>query len=183
MNDWNGLRDQMVASPYDKTIPMVAADWLEENGQPDAAALLRKSGWNNCGLEKILDKTIYQINLMGSQDYLELIMEDGSKEYIAAYGDCCSDSWFYRIDNPQNIIGSPIIAFLEATIEDINIEDGLGRQDEDKAYAISIMTMKGICRIVYRNSSNGYYGGWVQMSEAPETTERLAIDSDWIYKK
>lgn len=40
-----------------------------------------------------------------------------------------------------------------------NVDDGRTRQKYDEAYGYKIFTDKGQADIIFRNSSNGYYGG------------------------
>jgi hypothetical protein len=44
-------------------------------------------------------------------------------------------------------------------------EDGKTRQDFDSLYGYGVVTDKGEGDIEFRNSSNGYYGGWLELSE------------------
>ena len=39
--EWQAFTAQVRASPYDDTVRLVAADWLDENGDPDRAAFIR----------------------------------------------------------------------------------------------------------------------------------------------
>ena len=81
-------------------------------------------------------------------------------------GDCCSESWFSDIVNPQALFGAVVLAVECIEMEQIgySVEDGRCRQEVDTAYGYKITTNKGWCDIVFRNSSNGYYGGWASES-------------------
>jgi hypothetical protein len=39
-------------------------------------------------------------------------------------------------------------------------EDGRTRQEFDAIYGVKLTTSQGAPTFVFRNSSNGYYGGW-----------------------
>ncbi len=76
---------------------------------------------------------------------------------IETYADCCSETWFADITGFDALIDSPVLGIEEP--DDWRVEDDRTRQDRDIAYGIKIRTEKGICDIVYRNSSSGYYSG------------------------
>lgn len=52
--------------------------------------------------------------------------------------------------------------------------------EELEDYGEKLSTQKGVCDIVYRNSSNGYYGGYInKLDEAPDTSSFKQITDDW----
>jgi hypothetical protein len=58
--------------------------------------------------------------------------------------------------------------------------DGRTRQEEDAAYGYEITTTKGVVSLAFRNSSNGYYGGWAEAISAKPNTEWHEITTnDW----
>lgn len=74
-------------------------------------------------------------------------------------GDCCSETWFADIVGVSNLFAE-VDKVEDIPLPDfVNVEDGRGRQSQDQAYAVRISTALGSCEFVYRNSSNGYYGG------------------------
>jgi hypothetical protein len=99
----------------------------------------------------------------------------------AATGDCCSESWFADVAGVDALIDREVTAVEEIPLPDwVNVDDGRGRQEEDKAYGYRITTTHGYCDVVFRNSSNGYYGGWMTITEeASSTEEGVEIREDW----
>jgi len=84
-------------------------------------------------------------------------------------GDCCSESWFADIISPQLLIGAPVTSAeeipLPKQLKNSQYDNqSRTRQEEDRIYCIQIETTKGVCDIIFRNSSNGYYGGWADYS-------------------
>lgn len=79
-----------------------------------------------------------------------------------AEGDCCSQSWVESIS-------ANLFAVTDATVREIREKrltfDGT-RQEEDKVDFVTLVTDKGYFDIEFRNSSNGYYGGWMQLDKA-----------------
>jgi hypothetical protein len=83
-----------------------------------------------------------------------------------AVGDCCSESWFADFLGVKSIIGSPVVRVSALDLEEAfkyNVNDGRGRQDEDEVYGYLIEVENGGKGVLsFRNSSNGYYGGWLE---------------------
>ena len=107
---------------------------------------------------------------------------DGLYVQVNTEGDCCSETWFADITGVENLVGRHIASFeLVEMPESYNVDDGRTRQESDEAYGIKITTDAGYCDIVYRNSSNGYYGGSVSLSihEGAAPTNAHPITDDW----
>jgi len=115
--------------------------------------------------DQMIDFITLNKELFGSTLEGVYFSEDGSYMKIQtdkdAYcfdteGDCCSHTYYHEV------FGVPEGNILE--VEDVDMPD-LKDGDEDKndelvqQYGINIKTTKGVITIVYRNSSNGYYGG------------------------
>ena len=75
---------------------------------------------------------------------------------LAAFGDCCSESWFEHVENFEALFGEEIRGVLlkaqEAITENV-------RQSVEYAEVIELTTDRGVCSLEFRNSSNGYYDG------------------------
>lgn len=94
-----------------------------------------------------------------------------------AEGDCCSSTWFESIDNPENLIDSEIIG-IEQKEYTSDRDDSLDYQEVvTQTYGYTLKTNRGHTDIVFRNESNGYYGGTceymkeakVNFSESPDS--------------
>ena len=86
-------------------------------------------------------------------------------------GDCCSSTWFESIEGQECLTGYVV------SVEDIELPDIPAREiaaavarrltgqfdygEHIQYYGIRINTTRGTVIIDYRNSSNGYYGGWI----------------------
>lgn len=89
---------------------------------------------------------------------MRLVCADGTL-VMDTDGDCCSESWWAdAIGVKQLLAGSRVTAAEE--IDMPTPEDNRTRQEQDQAYGLKITTDRGVCTLVFRNSSNGYYGGW-----------------------
>lgn len=84
------------------------------------------------------------------------------------YGDCCSETWFADVINLAALLNHPVLHVSETWTDDP--DDGQrSRQEVDSVGVITITTVGGDCRIEWRNSSNGYYGGSVELIGGRDT--------------
>lgn len=76
-------------------------------------------------------------------------------------GDCCSYSWVEHVTIPPGIEGKVITGIKELPVgPDDNTLDDNG-YDYIQVYQTSFVTDAGEIILEYRNSSNGYYGGYL----------------------
>lgn len=75
-------------------------------------------------------------------------------------GDCCSHSWIYALTGVDNLVGQEILAVTN------NYEVNAFDDDHDyiRVYTVDIKTRRGVFTIEFRNSSNGYYGGSIEVT-------------------
>jgi hypothetical protein len=87
------------------------------------------------------------------------ITTDKAIHMFYVVGDCCSHSYFYEIDNVFQMLTWVVVDMESIDMPEVPTSE-YGEYDEDlKAYAYKIHTEGGYGLIVFRNSSNGYYGG------------------------
>ena len=115
----------------------------------------------------IIGKTVKSIRM--DSDYAILMFDDGTYQTFTVDGDCCSYSYFTDFVGVAKLIGSPILS-----VEDSGVDvSALGIKDEAEKdydciqiYGYKFVTELGESTLVFRNSSNGYYGGWMYMTDA-----------------
>lgn len=115
-----------------------------------------------------------------SQDELVFQTEKGYTVFTT-YGDCCSETWFADIIGVRALLGHVVtsVEWLEMSESE---QDDRCRQESDQFYGVKLKTARGYIDIVYRNSSNGYYGGDIDKgsfvsSINPDRYEQ--ITDDW----
>lgn len=114
-------------------------------------------------MDRLVGTAIINISIdVDEQHFLQFDTSKGTFVYFAE-GDCCSESWFYAVVGLENLIGHFVRKINLITLGDI--VDGLGRQEVDELYAVHFITDAGFAGVEFRNSSNGYYGGWVRLLE------------------
>lgn len=92
--------------------------------------------------------------------------------------DCCSETWFADVINLAALLNHPVLSVTQEFIDDPDCTRS--RQEHDVVGAITITTLAGDCRVEWRNSSNGYYGGSVCRLAAPsDPSGCVPITHDW----
>lgn len=129
-------------------------------------------------MKKLIGKKINGISINDDQQILSFDTDQGQVNYVA-YGDCCSESWFSDITGVSALLGGTVATVEEVSMYGYNVEDGRTRQDYDKAYGVKLTTDKGYSDIVFRNSSNGYYGGNLEDYKKALPDGMTAIVDDW----
>ena len=105
------------------------------------------------------DKPVESVAIDQDGEHLVFRLVDGRTLTYEAVGDCCSSSWVEHITVPPDLAGS---------VFDAVAETNMGEKVDDKDwetirfYQTSFRCPKGEVIVEYRNSSNGYYGGWLE---------------------
>lgn len=113
-------------------------------------------------MQEIMGKKILSLAVSDDQNFLKFSTDTGDIIYKAV-GECCYETWFADIIGVHSLLGATIINIEEISMDNYNVDDGRGRDDVDKAYGYKLTTNLGTSDIVFRNSSNGYYGGWIEI--------------------
>ncbi len=141
-------------------------------------------------MQELVGKLIYEIWINGTQDVLVFKTPDGSFIYDAE-GDCCSESWFADIEGVAFLLNSLIRSVEEIPKNNFSKYDfnagRKGTQEDERVYGYAIKTSQGDASIIFRNSSNGWYGGWCDYAGNiklhPEEMELrgplIQITKDW----
>lgn len=135
-------------------------------------------------MKELVGKTILGISVNPIQSILAIETDQGNENY-ETYGGCCSETWFADITGVNALLGGTVISVEDMELPD-NPDDRC-RQEHDQFYGVKIITNKGYADIVYRNSSNGYYGGEIYGYKGEIPDDMTAITDDWsageaIYK-
>ncbi|AHB29646.1 hypothetical protein SEA_ARCHETTA_37 [Mycobacterium phage Archetta] len=121
--------------------------------------------------ERIIGKKVLAIYM----DDQSLILEtDQGTVGFGVKGDCCSWSYFYDIYGADKLLSNgPVIEVNEIDLSDQNHDqDG----ESIQVYGYEFVTEHPIWGeqttvVSFRNSSNGYYGGWMYDLEYPERVD------------
>lgn len=129
-------------------------------------------------MKDVFEKTVTALYVNEDQSALYVCTYNTIFEYTL-WADCCSETWFADIVGVEALIGQRVTGI--DVLELPNPEDDRSRQEYDEAYGYRLRTCKGTCDVVFRNSSNGYYCGHmnvgIEVAKLPEGLEE--IRQDW----
>lgn len=108
--------------------------------------------------------------LCGDSDNLTFYIKGNKPLSFSAEGDCCSSSWFEHISGLDYLLGATVKDVQEISMGEIPEAELVGR-DVVQNYGWRFITDKGYFEIEIRNESNGYYGGYVNLSSSIYTKE------------
>jgi len=124
-------------------------------------------------------EVLVELRVESGESSLSVVFQD-AEVLVDAVGDCCSESWFADIHVSPGAFGSSLERVEWIELADPTPNDGRSRQEEDRAYGFRLVTQAGQVEVIFRNSSNGYYGGWVELSRvARSTSEWVRVVEDW----
>ena len=143
------------------------------------AKFIRLYGSYNDALVPLIGQHINAIRIDGDEQHYLEFETDGGVIRLSAEGDCCSESWFYHVLGVKALLGHTItdIYIVKDAAEPL---DDFSRQDYDKLYGVNFRTTGGMADVEFRNSSNGYYGGWLDKVESiPDIVRMVSITDDY----
>ena len=98
-------------------------------------------------------------------------------------GDCCSHSYFYDFVGVNKLLQNrKVVAVEDIKLEEVQSED---EWEDIKVYGYSITTEdpkfgEVTSVLSFRNSSNGYYGGWMSEDSNIDTDGLCELLTDWV---
>lgn len=109
--------------------------------------------------QELLHEKISSVYLEISKEFLIFETTTGKKFGYRAEGDCCSKSHFEHVNGLQSLFGNEVLRVVERAMP----EDTRGDWETIRYYGWTLETKNGRCDIEMRNTSNGYYGGSVEL--------------------
>ena len=128
-------------------------------------------------MNELIGKIVSGLRVGEDEHVLVFDHPDGTFTAYEAWGDCCSETWFADITGVSALLGRQVTAAEDVDMP--NVEDERCRQEYDRFYGVKLYTDRGIVDIVYRNSSNGYYGGAIDLYAGKLPDDLTAITDDW----
>ena len=108
-------------------------------------------------LSPLSGQKLAKVEVTTDRECLVFTLADGRTVTYVAEGDCCSTSWIEHLTVPSDIAGAEVTAFRGLDMGETEVD-----HETIKAYQTSFATARGEIVVEYRNSSNGYYGGWLR---------------------
>lgn len=112
-------------------------------------------------MDDIVGLTVHALLLSPDNDILYFVTEVGTLAYQVD-GDCCSSSWYNDILGVENLLHREVTGVLECPLDAIGPAGEAPEETADslvQLYGVRLSTELGYTDIVFRNHSNGYYGG------------------------
>lgn len=108
-------------------------------------------------------KTLASVALSPEKDRITFAFQDGTSRSFGVEGDCCSSSWIEHLETPGDIVGAKVLSFDDSgpVTQDHPEHDEANGGDSISVYNTVVSTDRGDIVMEYRNSSNGYYGGYL----------------------
>ena len=128
-------------------------------------------------MNELIGKTVSGLRVNEDQSVLVFDHPDGTSTSYVTDGGCCSETWFADITGVAALLGGKVIEVEAVGLP--TVDDKRTRQEEDLFYGVKLRTNKGMADIVYRNSSNGYYGGDISLNTSKLPDGLTAIADDW----
>jgi hypothetical protein len=119
------------------------------------------------GYEKLIGKTIVTVGVDDARELLTFGLQGGEVVQFRTYGDCCSHTWIEHLEVPAGAVpGSTILGVENVGMGSKEVLDSEGYADSFlQFYETRFKTIHGDIVVEYRNSSNGYYGGSLDLVE------------------
>lgn len=126
--------------------------------------------YNGVNNDRKIEKALVGRKILGvqidavSQEFFRFDTDEGAV-VLKAHGECCSQTWFADLINASDLVGYVITSVEFVDLPPPSKADKRSRSEVDEIYGLKIFTTRGIhAYLIFRNSSNGYYGGWVNLA-------------------
>jgi len=110
-------------------------------------------------------------NFTFNRNVLVLNFASGDKLELYARGDCCSESWFEQIAGEEALVKGSTLRTIELIDLDKVME--IDCITVIQHYGVKFMTDNGYADVDMRNSSNGYYGGYISINDNSQYSSNL----------
>lgn len=146
-------------------------------------------------MKELVGKTVREMFVNEDQSLLKFTLDDGEQVLIyETEGDCCSETWFADILFGHNFFGKIVTEVSELDVpewlDNLLTNDGRTRQEYDRVYGYQVVcgstssykyaSNGSSCDIIFRNSSNGYYGGSCSlMDTSPAWSKKKLEEAQW----
>lgn len=141
-------------------------------------------GWyTEDAMDRLVGKHIAGLWINNTQDRLVFVCDDGERLAFTAEGDCCSQSWINDLIGVDAVLGHVVVKAEAVDLDDIANpmaeKDERNHDDSVQVYKWTLTTERGQCDIIFRNASNGYYGGWLDATENVSIDGFQQVAADW----
>lgn len=112
--------------------------------------------------DNMLNRKLASVSIENDGSCITFEFQDGFTRSFGVEGDCCSHSWIEHLELPGNIKGATLLAVNDSAPITQDHDDHDGENPECiEVYNTAFRTDRGDIILEFRNSSNGYYGGYL----------------------
>lgn len=110
----------------------------------------------------MINRKLRSVALSADQEQITFEFQDGGTRAFGVEGDCCSHSWIEHLEMPGDIDGATLLSVEDSApiTQDHDAHDGENPECIN-VYNTAFRTDRGDIVLEFRNSSNGYYGGYL----------------------
>jgi hypothetical protein len=112
-------------------------------------------------MKELLGRKILKIFINSEKTELAFHCEGNVQVHVVAKGDCCSYSWFEHLSGVEALINGLVREIEEVDLSSLSIEGKDALDEWIEFYGYKFKTDLGYSDLEFRNSSNGYYGGYL----------------------
>lgn len=111
----------------------------------------------------MIGRKLARVVLHPKKEGITFVFQDEFKRSFSVDGDCCSRSWIEHLEMPGDINGATLLDVQDSApiTQDHAEHDEENGGDSIEVYNTAFKTDRGEIILEYRNSSNGYYGGYL----------------------
>lgn len=150
-------------------------------------------------MKNLINKSIKNIFIDNEYQLILFIIEDykscrRSSILYKTTAECCSSTYIYEITNPEVVLPSAkdfktfreeyedvtkhqILAIDEKQLPSLKNTENDKLDEHIDPFGYTLITRSGYCDIIFRNFSNGYYSGNIEVVDIFDIT-----DEEWINK-
>lgn len=138
--------------------------------------------------DDFVGKTVTKLEIGDDGGFIRFTFSDGDVATYNAYGDCCSTTWINDLNGVKSLLGQEIITHERGITDDDDDDDDEDIEEEDdwgqviQRYAERFRTASGYFDILYRNESNGYYGGSLELCGDDDYSWREKPDEQTVWQ-
>ena len=107
---------------------------------------------------RMINRKLSSVRLTDNRGRVVFEFQDGHVQTFGVEGDCCSHSWIEHLELPGDIAGAELMSVEESG--GVEMESS-SEYECLQVYNVRFRTNRGDIVLEFRNSSNGYYGGYL----------------------
>jgi len=140
-------------------------------------------------MKELIGKKIVGAYLSSDKTQLGFVLEGGERLAYFTEGDCCSNSWVEHFSNSEYLAGARVVDVQDVNVPGVDSASDSTNDECIQCYGVKVVLEgRPAFELEYRNSSNGYCGGYISKTTLTdgewlklilmEDFERLLICSD-----